>query len=296
MEFFYLLQQDKFAFISVVFIFSLIIGSFLNVIIHRLPIMLNSEWKHDCMMYLAEHGISFSKPDEAKTTYNLISPGSSCPKCGHKISAIENIPVISYIFLGGKCAECKTKISIRYPMVEILCAVLSVIVALKFGYSWQTVVSVFLTWNLIAASFIDYDHKLLPDVMTLPFIWLGLLVNTQGIFTDLQSAVIGAVSGYLFLWCTYQLFKLLTKKEGMGFGDFKLLAVFGAWFGWQSLPMIIIISSLSGAIIGLGLIALKSHDKSVPIPFGPFLAIGGWTTMLWQEQIWHQYLRLFNWQ
>ena len=208
-----LFQQDRLIFLSVVVIFALLIGSFLNVVIHRIPIMLNREWKRDCIQYLSDAGLNFKHEQaDSSNTYNLITPRSACPHCGHQITALENIPIISYLFLGGKCSECKAKISARYPLVEALTAVLSLTVAWKFGVSWQTLAALFLTWNLIALSYIDYDHKLLPDQMTLPFVWIGLLLNTQHLFIDLTSAVIGAVAGYMTLWLVYQLFKLITKK------------------------------------------------------------------------------------
>ena len=286
-----LLQQDRILFLSAVGIFSLLIGSFLNVVIHRIPIMLNQGWRHDCLEFLSENNPNTPETNNAAVQkYTLVAPRSACPSCGHMITAVENIPVLSYLFLGGKCSQCKTKISLRYPFVEILCAILSVTVAWYYGVSIQTIVALLLTWNLLALSFIDYDHKLLPDQMTLPFIWLGLLINMQGLFTDLQSAVIGASVGYLSLWSIYHVFKIITKKEGMGYGDFKLLAVFGAWLGWQALPTIIIFSSVAGAIVGISLIVLKLQDKSKPIPFGPFLAIAGWIAMLWNDEIIGYYL------
>ena len=267
-------------------IIGLIFGSFLNVVIHRLPKMLMREWSHDCINFLGEQDENFTyKKTTATTPYNLAVPVSSCPNCHHKITVFENIPVLSYLFLKGRCSECKTGISIRYPLIELLCGVLTLIVVLHFGLTLQALFALLLTWNLIALSGIDFDHQYLPDSLTLPFIWLGLFLNSFNLYTDLNSAVIGAIAGYLSLWSIYHLFKLITKKEGMGFGDFKLLAVFGAWFGWQSLAAIIMLSSIAGAIIGIGLIIFKNQSLGKKIPFGPYLAIAGWIFMLWGEKI-----------
>lgn len=266
--------------------FGLIFGSFLNVVIHRLPKMLIREWSNDCISFLTEQDSSFNyKTRPVNTTYNLSIPASSCPHCGHRISALENIPVLSYLFLKGRCSECKTKISLRYPAIELLTAALTVTVVLQFGLTLQGLFAVLLTCNLIALSGIDMDHQYLPDNLTLPFIWLGLFLNSFNLFVDLHSAVIGAIAGYLSLWIVYQVFKLLTKKEGMGYGDFKLLALFGAWFGWQSIPLIIVLSSVAGAVIGISLIIFKNQSLGKKIPFGPYLAIAGWIFMLWGNAI-----------
>lgn len=264
--------------ISLISIFAIVIGlifgSFLNVVIHRLPKMLIAEWSQDCVNFLGEQDNKFNYKTSATTsTYNLAIPASSCPNCNHKITALENIPVLSYLLLKGRCSECKTGISIRYPLIELLSGILTLIVILQYGLTFQALFALLLTWNLIALSGIDFDHQYLPDSLTLPFIWLGLFLNTFNLYTDLNSAVIGAIGGYLSLWTIYHLFKLITKKEGMGFGDFKLLAVFGAWFGWQSLAAIIMLSSIAGAIIGIGLILFKKQSFSKKIPFGPYLAI-----------------------
>jgi len=282
--------------IELVYIFAivlgLIIGSFLNVVIHRLPKMLMSDWSQDCVNFLGEQDKSFTyKAAEPTKPYNLSLPASSCPNCNHKITTLENIPILSYIFLKGKCSECKIKISIRYPFIELLSGILSLVVVFQFGLTIQSLFALLLTWNLIALSGIDFDHQYLPDSLTLPFIWLGLLLNTFHLYTDLNSAVIGAIAGYLSLWFIYHLFKIVTKKEGMGFGDFKLLALFGAWFGWQSLAAIIMLSSIAGAVIGIGLIIFKNQTLSKKIPFGPYLAIAGWIFMLWGEKINSMYLQ-----
>ncbi len=269
----------------------LIVGSFLNVVIYRLPVMLKSGWKSECQAFLAEEeGQSPSHNEEAQA-FNLNTPRSRCPHCGHAITAWENIPVISYLFLRGRCAECKTAISLRYPAIEIFTAILTLACAWRFGISMDAAFAILLSWALIALAFIDLDEQYLPDSITLPFLWLGLLLNTQNLFTDLESAVIGAIAGYLILWSVYMLFKKVTGKEGMGFGDFKLLAMLGAWLGWQMLPAIILLSSIVGAIVGILLIAGNRHQRGIPIPFGPFLAAAGWIALLWGEAINHAYLQ-----
>ncbi len=272
-------------------IIGLIFGSFLNVVIYRLPKMLMREWSQDCIGFLSEQDKAFNyKQAKQPSPYNLSIPASSCPNCNHKITALENIPILSYIFLKGQCSQCKTKISSRYPFIELLTSLLTLTVVLHYGLSWPALFALALTWNLIALSGIDFDHQYLPDNLTLPFIWLGLLLNTFNLYTDINSAVIGAIAGYLSLWTVYQLFKLVTKKEGMGYGDFKLLALFGAWFGWQSLGVIIILSSVAGAVIGISLILFKQQSFSKKIPFGPYLAIAGWIFMIWGETINSSYL------
>lgn len=270
-----------------IFILGLLIGSFLNVVIYRVPKMLEQDWHLQCA-HLLEDEAKITEL-EAKDRITLSSPNSTCPKCQHAIKPWENIPVISYLFLRGKCSQCKSPISIRYPLVELATALLSLITIAYFDASYVGLAALFLTWSLIALTLIDADTQLLPDNMTLPLLWLGLILNTFNTFTSLESALWGAVFGYLSLWSVYQLFKLLTGKEGMGYGDFKLLAALGAWFGWQSLPIIILVSSVVGAVIGIGMILIKGKDKNIPIPFGPYLAIAGWITLLWGDklrQIW----------
>ena len=274
-------------FLSTIFVWGLLIGSFLNVVILRLPVMMERDWKQQCCELLELDDSNFNKEKE---NINLVTPRSHCPKCKHQISALENIPVISYLFLKGKCSKCENKISIRYPLIEIVSGISVVIVAYYFGVSSQTLFALFLTWSLIALSMIDFDHQLLPDDITLPLLWLGIVINIFGVFTDIESSVLGAVFGYGTLWSVYIIFKLVTGKEGMGHGDFKLLAVLGAWFGWQLLPLIIILSSLVGAVIGISLMFLKSHDRNTAIPFGPYLAIAGWVSMLWGPYIMSAYL------
>ena len=278
-------------------ILGLIIGSFLNVVIHRLPIMLLRDWRRDCREFLTEKFpndlSSSSSSAELATKYNLIVPRSACPHCGHQISALENIPVLSYLLLKGRCRSCKTHISMRYPIIETISAVLAFVVAWKFGVSYAFLFAALLSWALLSLTMIDFDHQYLPDQITLPFLWLGLLLNLNGMYTGLSSAVIGAVAGYLSLWSVYHIFKLITGKEGMGFGDFKLLALFGAWLGWQMLPAIILISTLIGSIVGISLIVLKLHDKGKPIPFGPYLAGAGWIALIWGKEINTLYFHLF---
>ena len=261
----------------------LTVGSFLNVVIYRLPLMLERDWKGQCRELL-------ELEEQTDQVITLSKPASTCPKCQHKIRIWENIPVISYLLLKGKCSQCQSPISIQYPLIEILTAVLSLVVAMKFGVSWQTVFGLVLTWSLIAMSVIDLHKMILPDDITLPILWLGLLISLFSIFTDPVNSIIGASAGYLILWSVFQLFKLVTGKEGMGYGDFKLLALFGAWFGWKLLPLIIILSSATGAVIGILMIMLSKKDRSTPIPFGPYLAIAGWISMIWGQQIISWYL------
>jgi leader peptidase (prepilin peptidase)/N-methyltransferase len=274
-------------YITFVTVFGLMVGSFLNVVIHRLPKMMEQDWLRQCE--------ELQNPDtplteETGTQYNLIVPRSACPNCGHRITALENIPVVSYLLLRGKCSGCKTPISIRYPLIETITGILAGIIAWKFGVSGMTVAALVFTFALIALTFIDFDTQLLPDDITLPVLWLGLLINIGGGFTDLQSAVIGAIVGYLALWSIYWVFKLVTGKEGMGYGDFKLLAAIGAWFGWQLLPAVILLSSVAGSIIGIGLMILAKRGREVPIPFGPFLALGGIAALFWGPQLARLYL------
>ncbi len=265
----------------------LIIGSFLNVVIHRLPEMMMRGWRLQC------HELQGTTPAAGDLEpYNLNTPRSRCPGCGHAISAWENIPVISYLLLRGRCRECQRPISPRYPLIEILCALLSAAVAWNFGASWQTAAALLLTWALIPLVFIDLEHQLLPDDITLPLLWAGLALSLFGIFTDPASAIIGAMAGYLSLWSVYILFKLFTGKEGMGFGDFKLLALFGAWLGWQAIPLTIVLSSLVGSVVGISMILLRRQQRDQPIPFGPYLAAAGWIAMMWGESMTAAYL---NW-
>ncbi|MGD2117465.1 MAG: A24 family peptidase [Chromatiales bacterium] len=280
-------QLNPLIFYICVFVFSLAIGSFLNVVIYRLPEMMQRQWQRECDELDQQKETSLEQD-----TFNLSVPASRCPACGHKIRAWENIPVISYLLLKGKCSGCESAISLRYPIIEITTALLALVIAMHFGVTTQTLAALLLTYSLIALSMIDFDHHLLPDNITLPMIWIGLAINMGYVYTDIESAVIGAMSGYLSLWSVFWLFKLLTGKEGMGYGDFKLLALFGAWLGWQYLPLIILLSSLVGAVIGIGMIVLRGRDRNIPIPFGPYLAIAGWIALLYGEQINNGYLQL----
>jgi leader peptidase (prepilin peptidase)/N-methyltransferase len=275
-------------YIAFMTILGLMIGSFLNVVIHRLPKMMEREWLQSCQELQNPDSNAAEQTDTPK--YNLVVPRSACPKCGHQITALENIPVLSFIFLRGKCSGCKTPISVRYPLIEAFTGVLAGIIAWKFGVSSFALAAMIFTFALIALTFIDFDTQLLPDDITLPLLWLGLLFNIGGGFTDLQSAVIGAMAGYLILWAVFWVFKIVTGKEGMGYGDFKLLAAIGAWFGWQLLPAVILLSSVVGSIIGIGLIVLAKRGREVPIPFGPYLALGGIAALFWGPQLSRLYL------
>lgn len=259
---------------GVAFVLGCVIGSFLNVVCLRLPVIMERDWRKQCCDLLAVE----SEHDDS--TYNLAFPPSRCPHCGHTIRAWENIPVLSYICLRGRCSGCKTRISLRYPVVEFACGLVSAAVAWRFGLGWQCVAALGLTWSLLTLAIIDFDTQLLPDDITLPLLWAGLLVALAGVTVPLRDAVIGAMVGYLILWLVYWIFKLVTGREGMGYGDFKLLAAMGAWMGWQSLPIIILLSSCVGAITGILLIVVRGRDRQLPIPFGPYLAAAGWINLL----------------
>jgi leader peptidase (prepilin peptidase)/N-methyltransferase len=274
----------------------LLIGSFLNVVIHRLPIMMEREWRKQATEILAPED-SREVASKTEPAFNLMVPRSCCPKCKAPITAWQNIPVISYLFLRGKCAGCGLKISLRYPIIESATALLSVAVAVKFGFTWYTAAALAMTWCLIALAVIDFDHQLLPDQITLPLVWVGLLLSLWAtpdspLAPDMRSSIIGGLAGYLSLWSVYWLFKLLTGKEGMGYGDFKLLAAFGTWFGWQPLLLIVLLSAFAGAVIGVGLIVFRGRDRNIPIPYGPYLAIAGWIAMLWGDQLIASYLAM----
>ncbi|MFS1703406.1 prepilin peptidase [Alteromonas sp. AMM-1] len=274
-------------FYAMVGMVSLMVGSFLNVVIHRLPIMMERAWKQEYQGYFHPETAPESAPQ-----YNLIKPDSTCPKCGHTIRAWENIPLISYAILGGRCAGCKTPISIRYPLVELLTAMLSVWIAMHFGPGKAALAGVVLTWMLVAMTFIDLDKMLLPDQITLPALWFGLLLSLDHVFVSPQDAILGAAFGYLILWSIYWAFKLLTGKEGMGYGDFKLLAALGAFTGWQGLLIIVLLSSFVGALFGVVIMIKQRQGKNLAIPYGPYLAIAGWIALLYQEDIKTAY---FNW-
>lgn len=295
----WVLHQYPLALIALIGLLGLLIGSFLNVVILRVPRMMESEWRQQCVEFLAPDQSAADTPtaptDSAITKrFDLVFPASHCPACQHSIAAYDNIPVLSYLILRGRCRHCQQKISPRYAAIELLTGILSALVAWKFGLSWPMAAALFFTWTLVALTFIDIDHQLLPDSMTLPLVWIGLLLSLGTMFTDPRSAIIGAVAGYMSLWTIYQLFKLVTGKEGMGFGDFKLFAAFGAWMGWQSLPMIILLSSLVGAIIGITLIIVRGRDKNIPIPFGPYLAAAGWLALMWGDVMLDKYYHSFS--
>ncbi|OQW70535.1 MAG: prepilin peptidase [Proteobacteria bacterium ST_bin12] len=278
-----LMRSEQTVFITVSVIFGLLVGSFLNVVIHRLPKMMEREWHANCLELQGKE-----VPEQTK--YTIVTPRSACPKCGHLIGALENIPVISYLFLGGKCKGCKTKISMRYPLIEALTGALIGAAAYQFGYTYAALFAFIFIFALITLTFIDYDTQLLPDDITLPLLWLGLFFNLIGGFTDLKSSIIGAMLGYLILWSVYWLFKLIRGKEGMGYGDFKLLGAIGAWFGWQLLPAVILLSSVAGALIGVGLMLFKGKGSNSAIPFGPFLALGGIAALFFGQQLAGLYL------
>ncbi|NIL94534.1 MAG: prepilin peptidase [Woeseiaceae bacterium] len=285
------------AFVAVAFAFALVIGSFLNVVIYRLPIMMQRDWRDQC------DELKDELPDNLpEGRFNLIVPRSRCPDCGAAIKAWQNIPVLSYLLLGAQCANCRKPVSLRYPIVELSTAFLAGWCAWHFGFGWEAVMAIVLTFALIAVSLIDVDHQLIPDSIVLPLLWIGLVMSlfapmadTQTLFVAPRDAIIGALAGYLSLWSVYQLFKLITGKEGMGYGDFKLLAALGAWLGpWPALPMIILLSAVVGAVVGVAMIVIRGRDRQLPIPFGPYLAAAGWITMLYGETIWNSYLGMFQ--
>jgi len=278
------LASSPLAFVLCALVLGLLVGSFLNVVIHRLPIMMQRDWRAQAREFL-------DLPSEQIATFNLVLPHSHCPQCNHQIRAWENIPLGSWLFLRGKCSSCRAPISKRYPFIELFCGVLSAYVAWHFGFSWQAGAMLVLTWGLLAMSMIDIDHQLLPDSIVLPLLWLGLIVNVSSLFAPLPDAVWGAVAGYLSLWAVYWLFKLVTGKEGMGYGDFKLLAMLGAWGGWQVLPLTILLSSVVGAVLGTVMLRMQKADSGTTIPFGPYLAIAGWVALLWGDQITSAYLQ-----
>ena len=279
-------QLHSTVYLSCLFLLGLTVGSFLNVVIYRLPIMMQREWRHDCLEFLEQ-------PSEAEAAkFNLSVPRSRCGECGHAISALENIPVLSYLVLRGKCRECRTPISMQYPLVELFTGVISLAIGWHFGVSLQALAGLFFSWCLIAASGIDLGHKLLPDNITLPLMWLGILLSLFNIIIDLETSVIGAIAGYLCLWSVFIIFKLVTGKEGMGHGDFKLLAALGAWCGWKMLFVIVLTSSLVGAIVGISMILLSKTERGTQIPFGPYLAAAGWISFLWGPELLNTYLNI----
>jgi leader peptidase (prepilin peptidase)/N-methyltransferase len=279
-------QSNPWLLITIAVVAGLMVGSFLNVVIHRLPKLMERQWRAEC----AELTGAAATPAER---YNLVVPRSSCPACGHRITALENIPIASYIALGGKCSACRAPIAWRYPLVEALAGVFAGFIAWRYGLSAAMIGALLFVWAMIALTFIDLDTFYLPDSITLPLLWTGLLFNLGATFTDLRSAVIGAAAGYLALWVVYWGFKLATGKEGMGYGDFKLLAAIGAWLGWKMLPLVILLSSFVGAAVGIALIVFAQRGRSVPIPFGPYLAAAGLIALFWGEGINRRYLAFF---
>lgn len=291
------MQANLWFYLTTVGLVSLCIGSFLNVVIYRLPLMMQKEWQTECRLLLADE-LTSPKTEQITSqttdTFNLVKPNSCCPKCKAAIKPWQNIPIFSWLFLKGKCATCDNPISVRYPIVEAITAILSLVVAYTFGATEQALLYIVVTWILVALTFIDIDHMLLPDQLTLPLLWLALIASVVGYTIAPSDAIIGAACGYLSLWSVFWLFKLITGKEGMGYGDFKLLAVFGALLGWQSLLTIILLSSVVGAVIGIALLSIQGKDKATPIPFGPYLAIAGWITMLWGTQLQNSYFNFIG--
>lgn len=279
------LASHPLAFVLSTLVLGLLVGSFLNVLTHRLPLMLQREWRQQAREILE------LPAEPTGAAFNLLTPGSRCPHCGHAIRPWENIPLLSWLVLRGRCSSCKGAISVRYPLVELASGLLSAFIAWHFGFGWPCAAMLVLTWGLLAMSLIDADHQLLPDALVLPLLWLGLGLNAFGLFTSLQEALWGAIAGYLSLWSVYWLFKLLTGKEGMGHGDFKLLAMLGAWGGWQILPVTILLSSLVGAVLGVIMLRVRGAATGSPIPFGPYLAIAGWIALIWGDTLTEGYLR-----
>jgi leader peptidase (prepilin peptidase)/N-methyltransferase len=311
MMLFYALTGSTVLFIGLVFVLGLIVGSFLNVVIYRVPIMLDRQWREQCVELAASDAAKTQVTAATQTDvsltpvlkperFNLAVPRSSCPSCKTPIKALHNIPVLSYLFLRGKCANCGTSISVRYPLVESLTGLISALVAWKFGVDYPTIAALVLSWFLIALTFIDIDHQLLPDSMTLPLVWMGVLLslwsadaNGAAVPVDMRSSIIGAVAGYLSLWSVYHLFRLITGKEGMGYGDFKLLAALGAWLGWKMLLPIILVSAAVGAVVGIVILTAKRQGSQTPIPFGPFLAAAGWLMLMFGQEVVMKYMGMF---
>jgi len=290
-----LFLQAPLLFVAIAFAFALLIGSFLNVVIYRLPVMMQREWRDQCKELQASPA-----PEIPEGRFNLVVPRSRCPSCGKEIITWQNIPVLSYLLLGAQCANCHASISVRYPLVEVFTAVAAAVCAWHFGFGWEALMAIGLSFVLISISLIDVDTLLIPDSIVLPLLWVGLAMSlfhpmsgSDTLFIAPKDAIVGALAGYLSLWTVYQLFKLITGKEGMGYGDFKLLAALGAWLGWQMLHIIILMSAVVGAIIGIAMIVFRGRDRQLPMPFGPYLAAAGWITMLWGEELWNTYLNKF---
>jgi leader peptidase (prepilin peptidase) / N-methyltransferase len=294
-----LLAASPGLFIGTCLVLGLVVGSFLNVVIYRLPVMLDRQWRQQCADFSGESAAA-TLPAGSPPRFNLVVPRSACPACRAPITAWQNVPLISWVFLRGRCANCGKPISVRYPMVEALTGVLSALIAWKFGFGWPALAAMVLTWFLIALTFIDIDHQLLPDSLTLPLLWVGLFLSLWAaqaggapVPVAPRSSLIGAMAGYVSLWSVYHLFRLITGKEGMGYGDFKLFAALGAWLGWQTLLPIILIAAAAGAIIGIVMITIRGQNRSTPIPFGPFLAAAGWLMLMYGDRLVGSYLGLF---
>ena len=296
-----LLASSPGFFVGACFVLGLVVGSFLNVVIHRVPIMMERQWREQCAeIAQPDHAATMPATPPAKERFNLVVPRSACPACKAPITALQNVPIVSYLVLRGRCANCGARISARYPVVEALTGILSAAVAWKLGFAWPAAAGLVLTWFLVALAFIDIDHQLLPDSLTLPLLWLGLLLSLFApapgmapIPVDMRSSIIGAIAGYLCLWTVYHLFRLLTAKEGMGYGDFKLLAALGAWLGWRMLLPTVLIAAAVGAVAGIALLAARGQNRSTPIAFGPFLAAAGWLMLMFGRELVTGYLGLF---
>ena len=291
-EFLFLLQNSPVGLASILFVLGACVGSFLNLVSLRLPLLLFYQWNQQCLEMLEQDSLPEHQNQEPPP--NLIKPASRCPSCLNPLKIAHNIPIFGYLLLGGKCGFCKISIPIRYPAVEIFAAVVSVYLGIVFGIGWPLLYALVFAYVLITLSLIDVDHQILPDIIVLPLLWTGLIANCFSFFTDLQSAVIGAVAGYVVLWSIYQVHHKISGKEGMGYGDFKLLAAIGAWLGWEVLPVVIMLASISGTIISIGFIVIAKRGRDIPIPFGPYLAIAALVSMIWGSSILQNYLQLFN--
>lgn len=295
-----LLAASPAFFVGTCLVLGLAVGSFLNVVIYRLPLMLDREWRAQCAELAGHDPHATTVAAASGERFNLIAPRSACPACQAPITALQNIPLLSWLFLRGRCARCGAPISVRYPLVELLTGILSAWVAARFGFGFTAVAALLLTWFLIALTFVDIDHQLLPDSLTLPLLWLGLTLSLWGphgdlpLPVDVRSSLIGAVAGYLSLWSVYHLFRLVTGKEGMGYGDFKLLAALGAWLGWQMLLPVILIAAVAGAVVGIALLAIRRQSRATPIAFGPFLAVAGWLVLMFGHGLVGRYLAIFT--
>ena len=301
MSVFAVLAASPALFVGTCLVLGLAIGSFLNVVIYRLPLMLDRQWREQCAEFTGNDSAAATTPAVTLEPFNLVVPRSACPSCKAPITALQNIPLLSWLILGGRCAHCKKAISVRYPLIEALTGALTAAVAWKFGFGWPALGGMVLSWFLVALTFIDVDHQLLPDSLTLPLLWGGLLVSLWGAQTgsmafppDTRSSVIGAIAGYVSLWSVYHLFRSLTGKEGMGYGDFKLFAALGAWLGWQMLVPLIMIAAVVGAIVGIIILAVRGQNRATPIAFGPFLAAAGWVMLMWGPQLIASYLHWFT--